>query len=190
MSNPLGEITRSPEADQHVSECLEPRDQLVHLREWLNSHRQLHTRHFPDSDASGHPHGYDGVVIPVWDLRQRLDDIQAALDAKPSQPGIREACDGAENAIRHCPALKEWGPSTYEHLASRVANLCNLYNACCHTLSLIADERDRLKREAACPCCKNGVNIEGDPCQECKGSGYAIVAYETLRIHWKRLTEQ
>lgn len=59
----------------------EPRDLLVHLREWLNYHRELHTQHFGESDQSGHPHGYAGVVIPGWDVRQRLDEIQASLDA-------------------------------------------------------------------------------------------------------------
>jgi hypothetical protein len=33
----------------------------------------------PDSDASGHPHGYSVVQIPDWAVKQRLDDIDAAL---------------------------------------------------------------------------------------------------------------
>jgi hypothetical protein len=45
-------------------------------------------------------------------------------------------------------------------------------------------------REAACPCCKAGTNIEKEPCQECKGTGFAIVAYETLRVHLKLALEQ
>jgi hypothetical protein len=58
---------------------LNPRDLLVHLREWLIRHRETHTRHFGESDQSGHPHGYAGVVIPEWDVRQRLDEIEASL---------------------------------------------------------------------------------------------------------------
>lgn len=63
---------------------MSPRDRLVHLREWLTGHRETHTRHFGESDQSGHPHGYAGVVIPEWDLRQRLDEIQESLQRMPS----------------------------------------------------------------------------------------------------------
>jgi len=61
---------------------LNPRDLLVHLRQWLISHRELNTRHFGESDQSGHPHGYAGVVIPEWDVRQRLDEIEASIQSK------------------------------------------------------------------------------------------------------------
>lgn len=58
---------------------LEPRDMLFQIREWLNRHLRLHTQHFGESDQSGHPHGYAGVVIPDWDLKQRLDEIEASI---------------------------------------------------------------------------------------------------------------
>ena len=61
---------------------LNPRDLLVHLRQWLISHRESHTQHFGESDQSGHPHGYAGVVIPEWDVRQRLDEIEASIQSK------------------------------------------------------------------------------------------------------------
>lgn len=66
-------------------QSLFPRDLLVHLREWLKAHREIHTRHFGESDPSGHPHGYAGVVIPEWDVLQRLDEIEASiqLEAAP-----------------------------------------------------------------------------------------------------------
>lgn len=64
-----------------MTEPLDPRDLLVHLRHWLRCHRENHTRHFGDSDPSGHPHGYAGVVIPEWDVRQRLDEIEASIQA-------------------------------------------------------------------------------------------------------------
>lgn len=64
---------------------LEPRDLLVHLREWLIRHRDCNTRHFGESDQSGHPHGYAGVVIPEWDVLQRLDEIQDSLNG-PADP--------------------------------------------------------------------------------------------------------
>ena len=47
-----------------------------------------------------------------------------------------------------------------------------------------------LSRESACPCCKNGVNLDSEPCQECHGKGLAIVAYESLRVHYKLVSEQ
>lgn len=62
------------------AEVLEPRDLLVHMREWLNRYLQTNVKHFGDSDQSGHPHGYAGVVIPDWDVKQRLDEIQGSLD--------------------------------------------------------------------------------------------------------------
>ena len=58
----------------------------------------------------------------------------------------RAAVEAAENAINHCPALKEWNPSTLEHHASRVTYLCNLYDGCVHTLGLIVDQRDTLAK--------------------------------------------
>lgn len=64
------------------------RDTLFHLREWLTGHRETHTRHFGESDQSGHPHGYAGVVIPEWDLRQRLDEIQESLQRTPSRQDV------------------------------------------------------------------------------------------------------
>lgn len=45
-------------------------------------------------------------------------------------------------------------------------------------------------KEAACPCCKSGTTLDKKPCQECKGSGLVIVAYETLRIRLKLALEQ
>ncbi len=49
-------------------------------------------------------------------------------------------CAESENAIRHCPALSEWGPSTQEYLASRVAFLCNLYR------NAVLDIQDHIAR--------------------------------------------
>lgn len=69
---------------------LEPRDLLVHLREWLKGHCEAHTRYFPESDKSGHPHGYDAVCIPTWDVLQRLDEIQATLDPPAGAAGSTE----------------------------------------------------------------------------------------------------
>lgn len=71
-------VVHMPKPSENV---LSPRDLLVHIREWLNGHRQTHTQHFGGSDASGHPHGYAGVVIPDWDVRQRLDEIEASIQA-------------------------------------------------------------------------------------------------------------
>lgn len=56
-------------------------------------------------------------------------------------------CEQAELAIRGCPALKEWGPSTPEHLASRVATLCNLYSDNVKTTFALASQRDALQQE-------------------------------------------
>ncbi len=53
----------------------------------------------------------------------------------------------------------------------------------------LADQLAVLKREAACPCCKDGVSITGEPCQECHGKALASVAYETCRVHFKLLEE-
>lgn len=66
-------------ASKDINDALDPRDLLVHLRQWLLWNREFNTRHFPDSDRSGHPHGYDGVVIPSWDVLKKLDDIDRSL---------------------------------------------------------------------------------------------------------------
>ncbi len=60
-----------------------------------------------------------------------------------------EACKGAEAAIRACPALKEWGPSTLEHLASRVTFLCNLYDGNVHTIFLLDKALTEARAEIA-----------------------------------------
>jgi hypothetical protein len=60
---------------------IHPRDLLVHVREWLNWHLKMHARYFHDSEQSGHPHGYTGVVIPDWDVRQRIEEISNCLNA-------------------------------------------------------------------------------------------------------------
>jgi hypothetical protein len=84
--------------------------------------------------ANGHnpPHPYR--AIPPNDLLSERNTLRKQLEE-------------AENAIRLCPALREWGPSTPEHLASRVAALCNQYDGCVHTLSLIVDERNTLRKQ-------------------------------------------
>jgi hypothetical protein len=53
----------------------------------------------------------------------------------------------------------------------------------------LADETQiaKLKAEAACPCCRGAELLQ--PCQECHGKGLASVAYDTLRIHYKRSQE-
>lgn len=53
----------------------------------------------------------------------------------------------------------------------------------------LADETQiaKLKLEAACPCCRGASILQ--PCQECHGSKLASVAYDTLRIHYKRREE-
>ena len=66
---------------------MEPRDLLVYLRQWLMIHAQTNIRHFGYSDPSGHPHGYAGVVIPEWDMKQRLDEIDEALTASAKVEG-------------------------------------------------------------------------------------------------------
>jgi hypothetical protein len=72
-----------------VDVALEPRDLLVHLRQWLVWKREHNTRHFGESDQSGHPHGYAGVVIPEWDVLQKLEEIDAALEQQAAQSSER-----------------------------------------------------------------------------------------------------
>src|ERR1035437_3375572 len=52
------------------------------------------------------------------------------------------------------------------------------------------EAKNAVAKEAACPCCKAGTTLERKPCQECKGSGLAIVAYETVRTRLKLAEEQ
>jgi hypothetical protein len=85
----------------------------------------------------------------VWSACDRHNNVKYELKLKLAEnQGLTKACEQAENAIRHCPALKEWGPSTPEHLASRVATLCNLYADNVRTTFLLVEERERLREEA------------------------------------------
>lgn len=52
------------------------------------------------------------------------------------------------------------------------------------------EEIERLERESRCPCCKDGVNMEGEPCQECHGKGIVSLAYDTCRIQNNALKAQ
>jgi hypothetical protein len=88
-----------PPTDPMTSRRSHPRDLLVHLRQWLVSHRETHTQHFGESDQSGHPHGYAGVVIPEWDVRQRLEEIDNSLTV-PDQLERNAECEkGAHNLL-------------------------------------------------------------------------------------------
>lgn len=55
------------------------KDVLFQIHAWLSYKLQTDTRHFGDSDRSGHPHGFDGVVIPNWDIKQKLQEIDSAI---------------------------------------------------------------------------------------------------------------
>lgn len=57
---------------------------------------------------------------------------------------LKRACEQSEAAIRACPALKDWGHSNAEHLASRVNNVCRMYDNSVATLLAISDQRDSL----------------------------------------------
>lgn len=76
-------------------------------------------------------------------LRERAEQAERERDERSL------FCIGAENAIRSCPALKEWGPSTPEHLPSRVLALCHLYDGCVHTLGLIDDAKKKVEQSLA-----------------------------------------
>lgn len=60
----------------------------------------------------------------------------------------------------------------------------------CSEVTRLTAENAELQRNAACPCCKKGVNFAGEPCQECKGSGWVAVAYDVSRMRYKRLDEE
>jgi DNA repair exonuclease SbcCD ATPase subunit len=49
---------------------------------------------------------------------------------------------------------------------------------------------EELKRETACPCCTNGITIEGEPCEECRGKGSVSIAYENCRVQYKLLQRE
>jgi hypothetical protein len=51
------------------------------------------------------------------------------------------------------------------------------------------DKALQLAVEARCPICVNGQMLDGTICQECHGKDCASVAYDTLRLHYKRVVE-
>jgi hypothetical protein len=51
-------------------------------------------------------------------------------------------------------------------------------------------ELARVAIEARCPCCRAGVSITGEICQECHGNALVGIAYETTRFQYKQLQER
>jgi hypothetical protein len=52
---------------------------LTDLKIWmLRTLERIEYR--PDSDRSGHPHGYSVCLCPDWELKQKLDVIKEAKD--------------------------------------------------------------------------------------------------------------
>lgn len=45
---------------------------------WLLRHLEKLV-HVPDTDQSGHPHGYSVVQIPDWEVRQKIEWLKKAL---------------------------------------------------------------------------------------------------------------
>jgi len=43
---------------------------------WLTRHLEESLKYIPDSDRSGHPHGYSVVQIPDWEVKQKIDWLQ------------------------------------------------------------------------------------------------------------------
>lgn len=67
-----------------LSERLSREDyMLTSLKTWLLTALENNREHRGGSDASGHPHGWGVVAIPDWDVRQKLEAIDAAMNTKP-----------------------------------------------------------------------------------------------------------
>lgn len=47
------------------------RDTLLWFRAKLD-----HLKYVPDTDQSGHPHGYSVIQIPDWEVRQKLAEME------------------------------------------------------------------------------------------------------------------
>jgi len=78
-----------------------------------------------------------------------------------------------------CPAGASWQDAGWEGTLVHPEDWIAVFGA-----------EERASREAACPCCKEGINLAGEPCQECHGKGLAIIAYETARIYLKLKTAE
>ena len=53
--------------------------ELVRVRLRLERALKESLKYIPDTDRSGHPHGYSVVQIPDWETRQTIDAINEAL---------------------------------------------------------------------------------------------------------------
>jgi hypothetical protein len=50
-----------------------------HTIAWLTRFLETKLAYIPDSDQSGHPHGYSVVQIPDWEVKQKLDSLKETL---------------------------------------------------------------------------------------------------------------
>lgn len=110
--------------------------------------------------VSPYGHGKEKIATFWWpihppentgEVERSFEVIASRVAASPCQEcaGLREQIEEAENAIRHCSALKDWGPGHIGVHGSRVTFLCNQHSATVYTLCLLADQRDQLRAELA-----------------------------------------
>ncbi len=85
----------------------EAENELFQIREWLSFQLNTSVRHFGESDRSGHPHGYAGVVIPDWDVKQKLGEIGLVLSGK-SRTLTEENADLARALENIVGAIKDF----------------------------------------------------------------------------------
>lgn len=106
---------------------------------------------------------------------------------------LKEQFDRAELAIKHCPALKEWMPSTVEYHGSRIAGICNLYAGCVRTLNAVHERAEAAESELAALRAERGCSASeshqlvdyvfgrpvGEPSQELGGALVTLAALAT-----------
>lgn len=122
------------------------------------------------------------------DLDARLKEIEAREQAATPGPW-HEA--GGDVRDEHDRTLAEmlcewlWHPNAGQRLDKDVEADANFIAAARADIPFLIGEVRRLQREAACPCCKDGVTLEGKECTECYGKGLVCIAYERLRVQLK-----
>lgn len=116
------------------------------------------------------------ATVKAWNTRSA--DAARIAELEAQQKSSDESLAAQEKKYADCPHPKgeQYWPCGCSY--DKPSDVCAIHAPQLReALMRIAT----LEREAACPCCKKGIDRDGEPCRECKASGYVIVAYECQR---------
>ncbi len=92
--SPLDEPTPCPECSENECQCPEtPLEALQGIASWLKAKLQygpIETK--GHADPSGHPHFWAAVLIPDWEMRQKLSAVTSIIQIAKQDRSICREC--------------------------------------------------------------------------------------------------